>query len=63
MADTEDAVPKSEVAEAIRDAFTPQSQLMGLNVADALYEVSKSLDRIAKAIEDQAPTWQARGGR
>lgn len=49
MADLEDQVPESEIAQAIRDALT--TQLTGMSVADALLEVSKSLDRIAAALE------------
>jgi hypothetical protein len=42
-------VPESEVAQAIRDAFTTHTA--DGSVAEALYEVSNSLDRIAAAIE------------
>lgn len=47
-----EATPKSETADAIREAFISYPIGVGVpNVATALYEISRSLDRLAAAVE------------
>jgi hypothetical protein len=45
--------PKSEIADVIREVFTawPERSMMGPNVANALYEVARTIDRLAAAVE------------
>ncbi|MDQ2880481.1 MAG: hypothetical protein M3Y48_04255 [Actinomycetota bacterium] len=44
---------ESEIAEVIREVFTawPSTAPMGPNVANALYEVARAIDRLAAAVE------------
>jgi hypothetical protein len=44
---------ESEIADAIREVFTawPETAPVGPNVANALYEVARAIDRLAAAVK------------
>lgn len=55
MSNPKEPAPKSEIADAIRDGFVSYPPGVGVpNVATALYEIARSLDRLTEAVESLA---------